>query len=120
MTGLCANTRSCPAPATGYPIHSARIRPWRNLVDGFIASAAALAAAQIAPGIRAAMVFCHLSREPGHRVILDAMAAEPLLKLDMALGEGTGAALAWPLIRAAVAMLNDMASFEDAGVSGPA
>lgn len=88
------------------------------LVDGFIASAAALAAAQIEPQAREAMVFCHRSREPGHRHILDAMAARPLLDLDMALGEGTGAALAWPLVRAAVAMLNEMASFEEAGVSG--
>lgn len=87
------------------------------LVDGFIASAAALAAALIEPSARAAMVFCHRSREPGHRHILDALAARPLLDLDLALGEGTGAALAWPLVRAAVAMLNDMASFDEAGVS---
>lgn len=88
------------------------------LVDGFIASAAALAAAQIDPQAREAMVFCHRSREPGHGHILDALGARPLLDLDMALGEGTGAALAWPLVRAAVAMLNEMASFEQAGVSG--
>jgi nicotinate-nucleotide--dimethylbenzimidazole phosphoribosyltransferase len=90
------------------------------LVDGFISSAAALSAAQIAPETRAAMVFSHLSEEPGHAVILDAMGARPLLSLGMRLGEGTGAALAWPMLRAAVAMLNEMASFEDAGVSGPA
>lgn len=89
------------------------------LVDGFIASAAALAAARMAPEARAAMVFCHQSKEPGHAVILDALGARPLLSLGMGLGEGTGAALAWPLVRAAVAMLNDMASFESAGVSGP-
>ena len=89
------------------------------LVDGFIATAAALVAAQIDPGTRSAMVFCHMSEEPGHAVVLDAMGARPLLSLHMRLGEGTGAALAWPLIRSAVAMLNDMASFESAGVSGP-
>ncbi len=89
------------------------------LVDGFIASAAALTAAQLDPSCRSAMVFCHRSEEPGHAVILDAMGARPLLSLNMRLGEGTGAALAWPLVRSAVAMLNDMASFESAGVSGP-
>ncbi|MBV2360717.1 nicotinate-nucleotide--dimethylbenzimidazole phosphoribosyltransferase [Thalassococcus sp. CAU 1522] len=90
------------------------------LVDGFIATAAALLAARIEPGSRGAMVFCHRSAEPGHAALLAALQADPLLALDMRLGEGTGAALAWPLVRAAVAMLNDMASFEDAGVSGPA
>ncbi|WP_136441368.1 nicotinate-nucleotide--dimethylbenzimidazole phosphoribosyltransferase [Pacificoceanicola onchidii] len=87
------------------------------LVDGYIASVAALAAARIEPKARDAMVFCHLSGEPGHRVVLDTMGAKPLLQLDMRLGEGTGAALAWPLVRASVAMLNDMASFAEAGVS---
>ena len=88
------------------------------LVDGFIASAAALAAAQMEPAAREAMVFCSLSTEPGHRLILEAMGARPLLQLELRLGEGTGAALAWPLVRAAVAMLNGMASFEEAAVSG--
>lgn len=88
------------------------------LVDGFIASAAALVAARLAPTCRAAMVFAHRSAEPGHQAILDAMAAAPLLDLEMRLGEGTGAVLAWPLLKASVAMLNDMASFDSAGVSG--
>ncbi len=87
------------------------------LVDGYIASVAAMIAAGLAPATRDAMIFATLSAEPGHRLILDAMAAEPLLELDLRLGEGTGAALAWPLVRAAVAMLNEMASFEEAGVS---
>ncbi|WP_425098482.1 nicotinate-nucleotide--dimethylbenzimidazole phosphoribosyltransferase [Tropicibacter sp. S64] len=87
------------------------------LVDGYIASVAALAAARIEPAAREAMIFCHLSGEPGHRVVLDTLAAKPLLQLDMRLGEGTGAALAWPLVKASVAMLNEMASFAEAGVS---
>lgn len=90
------------------------------LVDGFIASAAALAAVRLEPGARAAMVFAHHSAEAGHGAVLAALGAQPLLHLGMRLGEGTGAALAWPLVRAAAAMLNEMASFADAGVSGRA
>ncbi|WP_217898787.1 nicotinate-nucleotide--dimethylbenzimidazole phosphoribosyltransferase [Puniceibacterium sediminis] len=90
------------------------------LVDGFIASVSALAACALDPGARAAMVFAHRSAESGHGAVLDALDAAPLLSLNMRLGEGSGAALAWPLLRAAVAMLNEMASFESAGVSGPA
>jgi nicotinate-nucleotide--dimethylbenzimidazole phosphoribosyltransferase len=87
------------------------------LVDGFIATAAALAAERLAPEARAAFVFAHLSAEAGHNPLLDRMDARPLLALDMRLGEGTGALLAWPIVRAAAAMLRDMASFESAGVS---
>ena len=90
------------------------------LVDGFIATAAALAAVHLAPESRAAMVFAHRSAESGHRLLLETLEAAPLLDLEMRLGEGTGAALAWPLLRASVAMLNEMASFEQAGVSGRA
>jgi nicotinate-nucleotide--dimethylbenzimidazole phosphoribosyltransferase len=90
------------------------------LVDGFIATAAALVAEGIEPASRAAMAFAHVSAEAGHRVLLAHMGAEPLLALDMRLGEGTGALLAWPLVRAAAAMLSGMASFASAGVSGPA
>jgi nicotinate-nucleotide--dimethylbenzimidazole phosphoribosyltransferase len=90
------------------------------IVDGFIATAAALVAEGIERKSRTAMVFAHLSAEAGHRRLLAQMGAEPLLALDMRLGEGTGALLAWPLVRAAAAMLRDMASFASAGVSGPA
>ncbi len=90
------------------------------LVDGFIATVAALAACALDPAARSAMVFAHLSPEKGHVAVLQSMDAYPLLRLDMRLGEGSGAALAWPLLRAAVAMLNEMAEFDAAGVSGPA
>lgn len=87
------------------------------LVDGFIASAAAMAALAIEPDIRQAMVFTHLSEEAGHKLLLEMLEAEPLLSLGLRLGEGTGALLAWPLVKAAAAMLSEMASFESAGVS---
>jgi nicotinate-nucleotide--dimethylbenzimidazole phosphoribosyltransferase len=87
------------------------------LIDGFIVTSALLAAARIAPAIRDYCIFCHRSAEPGHIAQLQALAAEPLIDLGLRLGEGTGAALAWPLVQAAVAFLNEMASFESAGVS---
>ena len=87
------------------------------IVDGFIATAAAAAALDMEPGVRGAMVFAQLSEEAGHGRLLSALGAEPLLSLGMRLGEGTGALLAWPLVRAAAAMLREMASFESAGVS---
>jgi nicotinate-nucleotide--dimethylbenzimidazole phosphoribosyltransferase len=90
------------------------------LVDGFIATAAALAAVRLDPDVRGAMIFAHRSAEPGHQALLDALGAEPLLDLGLRLGEGTGALLAWPLLRAAADMLRDMATFDGAGVSGPA
>lgn len=87
------------------------------LVDGFISGAAALTATRLQPAFSDYAVFCHASAEAGHRVQLAALEAEPLVSLDLRLGEGTGAALAWPLVRAACAFLNEMASFESAGVA---
>ncbi|HRP95684.1 MAG TPA: nicotinate-nucleotide--dimethylbenzimidazole phosphoribosyltransferase [Rhodocyclaceae bacterium] len=87
------------------------------LIDGFIVTAALLAAHALAPAILPYCVFAHRSREPGHALQLDHLGAEPLLDLDLRLGEGTGAALAYPLVQAAVNFLNQMASFESAGVS---
>ncbi len=88
------------------------------LVDGFIATAAALAALAARPEARPYCVFAHRSREGGHRRMLEWLEVEPLIDLDLCLGEGTGALLALPLLRAASAMLNEMATFESAGVSG--
>jgi len=87
------------------------------LIDGFIVTSALLAASRIAPAIREYCVFCHRSAEPGHLAQLQDLQAEPLIDLGLRLGEGTGAALAWPLVNAAVAFLNEMASFASAGVS---
>jgi len=87
------------------------------LIDGFIASSALLVAAKLAPAITEYAVFAHQSAEAGHQAMLAALGAQPLLALDLRLGEGSGAALAFPLLRAAVAMLNEMASFASAGVS---
>jgi nicotinate-nucleotide--dimethylbenzimidazole phosphoribosyltransferase len=87
------------------------------LVDGFICGAAALVAARLQPAFPDYAVFCHASAEPGHAVQLAALEVTPLVALDLRLGEGTGAALAWPLVRAARAFLVEMASFESAGVS---
>lgn len=87
------------------------------LVDGFICGAAALVAARVAPAFRDYAVFCHASAEPGHKAQMAALQARPLVDLGMRLGEGTGAAVAWPLLRAACAFVNEMASFESAGVS---
>lgn len=87
------------------------------LIDGFIVTAALLVASKVAPSILEYCVFSHRSRETGHARLLDYLQAEPLLDLDLRLGEGTGAALSYPLVAASVAFLNEMASFESAGVS---
>ena len=90
------------------------------LVDGFIASAAALVAHALVPQVMDYLVFCHRSAERGHSALLAHLQAQPLLALDLRLGEGSGALLAWPLVKSAAAFLNEMASFESAGVSGRA
>ncbi|VVE22152.1 nicotinate-nucleotide--dimethylbenzimidazole phosphoribosyltransferase [Pandoraea commovens] len=87
------------------------------VVDGFISTSALLVAARVAPAVLDYCVFAHASDETGHRAMLDALGAEPLLQLGLRLGEGTGAALAMPLIQAAAAFLREMATFEGAGVS---
>jgi nicotinate-nucleotide--dimethylbenzimidazole phosphoribosyltransferase len=87
------------------------------LIDGFIVGSAALTATRLAPALAEYSVFCHRSAEAGHAAQLAALGAEPLLDLGLRLGEGTGAALAFPLVQAAVNFLNEMASFESAGVS---
>lgn len=87
------------------------------LIDGFIVTAALLVAHRLAPAILPYCVFCHRSGEPGHAVQHAHLDARPLLQLGLRLGEGTGAALAYPLVEAAAGFLNEMASFASAGVS---
>jgi len=87
------------------------------VVDGFITSAAVLVASRLQPGVLQRCVFAHRSGERAHGLMLEQMQAEPLLDLGLRLGEGSGAALAWPLLESACAILREMASFEAAGVS---
>ena len=87
------------------------------VVDGFIASAAALAAARLAPRAARVLIASHRSVEAGHGAVLGALDLRPLLELDLRLGEGTGAALALHLVEAAARVLAEMATFDAAGVS---
>ncbi len=89
------------------------------VVDGFITSAAVLVAARLAPAVPERCVFSHRSGERGHARMLEELRAEPLLDLGLRLGEGSGAALAWPLLESACRVLREMASFASAGVAGP-
>jgi nicotinate-nucleotide--dimethylbenzimidazole phosphoribosyltransferase len=82
------------------------------LVDGFITAAAALAAVRLQPSCADCLIAAHRSPEPGHSAILEALGLEPLLDLGLRLGEGSGAALALPLVAAALAILDEMATLE--------
>ena len=86
------------------------------LIDGFIVSVAALLACQLAPNCRDYLIFAHQGAEAGHKAVLTQLNATALLDLGLRLGEGTGAALAVPLLKAAISFYNNMASFADAGV----
>ncbi len=88
------------------------------LVDGFISTVAALLAVRINSDVRNWLLFSHTSAEPGHQRVLAALDAQPLLQLGMRLGEGSGAAVAVPLLRLACALHNGMATFAEAAVSG--
>ena len=105
---IAALTGACIASAqAGVPV----------LVDGFISSVAALSAVRLRPEIRPWLLFSHTSAEPGHRQVLDALEAQPLLDLGMRLGEGSGAAAVVPLLRLACRLHNEMTTFADASVS---
>ncbi len=86
------------------------------LVDGFIVSVAALAAVRINPSCRPFLLASHRSAEQGHRLVLEALKLQPLIDLGLRLGEGSGAAIALPLLRLACALHNDMATFAQANV----
>ncbi len=88
------------------------------VIDGYISTAAALAAVAIDPAVRPYLVFAHRGSEPGHRLALAHLNAQPLLELDLRLGEGTGGVLALHLLRAACRTLSEMATFAEAAVSG--
>jgi nicotinate-nucleotide--dimethylbenzimidazole phosphoribosyltransferase len=90
------------------------------LIDGFIVSSALLVAARLQPAVLDYCVFGHCSGEHGHRLLLQQLGGRPLLQLGMRLGEGTGAALALPLVQAAASFLGEMATFESAAVSNRA
>lgn len=87
------------------------------LVDGYISTAAALVACRLCEGLEQWLLFAHESAEPGHRLMLEVLGATPLLSLGMRLGEGSGAALAIPIIQSALALHREMATFAEAGVS---
>ena len=97
------------AAASGLPV----------VTDGFIATTAALAAVRMREPVRDYLFASHRSLEPGHGVLLEELGLRPFLDLEMRLGEGTGAALAFPILEAAAAMLREMATFESAGIAGP-
>ncbi|ORW91452.1 nicotinate-nucleotide--dimethylbenzimidazole phosphoribosyltransferase [Mycobacterium sp. IEC1808] len=97
----------------------AAVRRTPLLLDGMAVTAAALVAERLAPGARQWWQAGHRSTEPGHQLALTALELDPILDLRMRLGEGTGAAVALPVLRAAVAALSSMATFAQAGVAGP-
>jgi nicotinate-nucleotide--dimethylbenzimidazole phosphoribosyltransferase len=92
-------------------------RGWAVLVDGYIAGAAALVALALEPRLKDFLVWSHRSAEPGARRLLEHLDLEPVLDLNLRLGEGTGAALAVPILRCACAVMRDMATFSSAGVA---
>jgi len=104
------------AALAGYVLAAAALRV-PVVLDGVIAGAAALAAAALAPDCLAACVAGHRSAEPGHTAALEHLGLTPLVDLGLRLGEGTGAVLALPLVRAAAAVLGEMATFDSAGVA---
>ena len=87
------------------------------LVDGFIMTNCMLAASKLSPEVLKYAIFCHCGDEAGHRLVLDALGAKPILHLGLRLGEGTGAICAYPIIDSAVRMINEMDSFAHASIT---
>ena len=102
ICGLCLGAASCSRPV---------------VIDGFISSAAALAAIRIAPAVKDYLFFAHMSAEPGHRKFFIEQKIRPILDLGMRLGEGSGATIAMQVIEDAVAVYNQMATFDDVGIT---
>jgi len=86
------------------------------VIDGFISGVAALIAYNLAPQVKGYLIASHLSEEPGHKLVLESLGLEPMLRMRLRLGEGTGAALAFQIIEAATRVISEMATFEEAGV----
>jgi nicotinate-nucleotide--dimethylbenzimidazole phosphoribosyltransferase len=105
------------AAMTGMMLGAAR-RQMAIVMDGFISTAAAAIACGLAPAARSYLFAGHQSQEPGHRILLAHLQIEPILDLDMRLGEGTGAVLAMPILEAAMRLYQEMATFASAGISG--
>jgi nicotinate-nucleotide--dimethylbenzimidazole phosphoribosyltransferase len=105
------------AAMTGFILGAAR-RQIAIVMDGFISTAAAAIACNLAPAVRNYLFAGHRSQEPGHRVLLAHLDIEPILDLDMRLGEGSGAVLAMPVLEGALRLYREMATFASAGVSG--
>ncbi len=105
------------AAMTGLVLGAAR-RQIAIVMDGFISTAAAAIACGLAPAVRSYLFAGHRSQEPGHRVLLAYLDIEPILDLDMRLGEGSGAVLAMPILEGALRLYREMATFASAGVSG--
>jgi nicotinate-nucleotide--dimethylbenzimidazole phosphoribosyltransferase len=117
---LLRTTAGADIAAMAAFLAQAAVRRTPVVLDGVVSGAAALLAEELAPGARAWWVAGHRSTEPAHTLVLEQLDLKPLLELGMRLGEGSGATAAIPLLTMASQVLTDMATFEDAGVSGPA
>jgi nicotinate-nucleotide--dimethylbenzimidazole phosphoribosyltransferase len=117
---LLRTTAGADITAMAAFLAQAAVRRTPVVLDGVVSGAAALLAEELAPGARAWWVAGHRSTEPAHTLVLEQLDLKPLLEMNMRLGEGSGATAAIPLLTMAVQVLTDMATFEDAGVSGPA
>jgi nicotinate-nucleotide--dimethylbenzimidazole phosphoribosyltransferase len=115
--GVLAAVGGCEFGAMAGAMLGAAARGWAVIVDGYIAGAAALVALALEPRLRDFLVWSHRSAEPGARKLLEILDFEPVLDLNLRLGEGTGAALAVPILRSACAIAREMATFSGAGVT---
>jgi nicotinate-nucleotide--dimethylbenzimidazole phosphoribosyltransferase len=115
--GVLAAVGGCEFGAMAGAMLAGAARGWAVLVDGYIAGAAALVALALEPRLKDYLVWSHRSAEPGAKRLLEVLELEPVLDLNLRLGEGTGAALAVPILRSACAITREMATFSGAGVS---